>query len=237
MNILATICARAGSKRVKNKNIRNLADKPLITYTIVLAKKWNKVNKIICSTDSKDIAQIAKNNGIEVPFIRPKELAKDNTGKIDVIRHALKKSEEIYKEKFDLIVDLDVSSPIRTVNDLNECLKIFKDKKPDILFSVTKARRNPYFNMIELNKKGYAELCKTTKKTILRSQDAPKVYDLNASIYFYDRLFLLDSNNIHPLYSKKAAIYIMDDIAAFDIDTETDLKFIDFLIKNKEIIL
>ena len=134
MKILVTICARSGSKRVKNKNIRNLAGKPLIKYAIDLAIKWNKGDKIICSTDSQQIADIAKKSGAEVPFIRPKELASDKSGKVDVIRHALMKCEELFNEKYDLIVDLDVSSPIKTKEDLDKCLQIFKDKKPDIIF-------------------------------------------------------------------------------------------------------
>jgi CMP-N-acetylneuraminic acid synthetase len=202
-----------------------------------LAIKWNRAKRIICSTDSEEIAAVAKNSGIDVPFLRPKELASDKAGKVEVIRHALMKCEEIYNEKYDVVVDLDVSSPIKTKKDLDECLQLYAEKKPDILFSVTNARRNPYFNMVEINKQGYAELSKKGDTTILRSQDTPQVYDMNASIYFYSKSFLLDPKKRHPLSTDKAMIYLMDDVAAFDIDSEHDFKYIEYLIQNKVVSL
>lgn len=232
MNILITICARAGSKRIKNKNMLPIAGKPLITYTIEIAKKWGRAKRIICSTDSEEIAQIAKTNGVEVPFYRPKELASDTTGKVEVIRHALRTSEEIYKEKFDAVIDLDVTSPLRTTKDLDECLRIFKEKKPEVVFSVTRARRNPYFNMVEINKEGYGALSKVSEKPLLRTQDAPRVYDMNASIYVYSREFLLEEKNKSPLSSKKAAVHVMDDVSAFDIDGLHELKYVEHLIAS-----
>lgn len=233
MNILLTICARGGSKRVKNKNLREVAGRPLIAYTIDVAKKWGKASKIICSTDSEEISRISKENGVEVPFMRPQELADDNAGKIGVIRHALKKSEEIFNCKFDLVVDLDVTSPVRATKDLDKCLEMFKEKNPPVILSVTRARRNPYFNMIELNEEGNAVVSKNAGTTLLRTQDTPQVYDANASIYFYSREFLLDDKNISPLSTNKALVHVMDDISAFDIDTEHELQYIEYLIKNK----
>lgn len=235
MNILVLVCARSGSKRVKNKNIRDLAGKPLISYAINLAKKWGKAKRIICSTDSKIIAKIAKEYGVEVPFIRPEELATDTSGKVDVIRHAFKESQKFFNETYDVIVDLDVSSPLKNVEDLNNCLKIYKERSPEILFSVTKARRNPYFNMVELDNQGRVKLSKELEKSVLRSQDAPKVYDMNASIYFYSKEFLLDVNKKHPLSTEKAAIYVMGELASVDIDSELDFKYIEFLIKEEVI--
>lgn len=232
MNILITICARGGSKGVKNKNIRSVAGKPLIQYTIDQAKKWGKANKIVCSTDSEKIAEIAKENGIHVPFMRPEELSSDTAGKISVIRHALEKSEEIYNEKYDLIVDLDVTSPIRTIEDLNKSLEIFNNKKPDLVLSVVEARKNPYFNLLELSDEGFAKLSKESSDKILRRQDAPKAYDANASIYFYSREFLMNPENVAPLSSKKVAMHVMDDASSIDVDTEMDLKYIEFLIEN-----
>ncbi len=232
MKILVTICARAGSKRIKNKNLRYLAGKPLIEHTIDIAKKWNKANRIICSTDSDQIASIAKAKGISVPFIRPSHLASDTSGKLPVVRHALKESELRYGEKYDLVVDLDVTSPIRKLADLDACLQVLLRKNAEVVFSVTKARRNPYFNMVEINSDGFAMKSKKTEDPILRSQDAPLVYDMNASIYFFKRQFLLDEQNGYVLDSKRSAVYAMDDLSAFDIDNEIDLKFVEFLIKN-----
>lgn len=235
MSILVTICARGGSKRVKGKNIMMVSGKPLISYAIDLAKQWGRAKRIVCSTDSEKIAEIAKNLGADVPFVRSARLSTGTAGKLEVIRDALVNSEKVYKEKYDIIVDLDVTNPLKTKNDLDNCLSIFKKKNAEVLLSVTRARRNPYFNMVELNNKGFAELSKKPKSTILRTQSTPKVYDVNASVYFYSRDFLLNPKNSFVLESKKAAIYVMDDVCGTDIDSEDDLKYIEFLLKNKAV--
>ncbi len=232
MNMIISICARGGSKRIKDKNIQEVCGKPLVAYAVDLAKKWGKGKRIVCSTDSEKIAEIAKAHGAEVPFMRPAELASDAAGKVAVIRHLHKACEEIYGEKIDCVVDLDATNPLKTVEDLNNCLKIYEEKKPEILFTVTNARRNPYFNMVEAKDDGFVKLSKTPEKTILRTQDTPKVYDMNAAIYFYSREFLLDPNKTHPLKSDKAAISVMDEITAVDIDTEFDLKYVEFVLNN-----
>lgn len=232
MNILITILARGNSKGVKDKNIRMLGGKPLIAYSIETAKKWGKTSKIVCSTDSEKIAKVAKKYGAEVPFLRPKELATDKSGKVPAIRHALAKCEELYAMKFDLIVDLDVTSPFRTEKDLDNCLKLFIEKRPEIIFSVIKARKSPHFNMVRCNEEGYAELAMKSKKPVLRRQDAPKVYDMNASIYFYSRSFLINEKNNSVFSSKRAMIYEMGEQSSLDIDTEIDFKFIEFLIER-----
>lgn len=235
-NLLITICARGGSKGVKGKNIRNLAGKPLIYYTIKQAIDWGKAKYIVVSTDSEEIAQIAKQFGAEVPFIRPDDLATDSAAKVPVIRHALISCEKIYQEKFDCVMDLDVTSPIRKVSDLEKAYHLFLEKRPKTLFSVVNARRNPYFNMVELDKYGKANYSKLPDKNFDRRQDAPQVYDMNASIYIYDRNFLLDEGNIRPV-SDNSIIYEMDEISRTDIDSEIDLKFVEFLLKENVISL
>ena len=236
MNILITICGRGGSKGVKNKNIKEIDGKPLIAYTIEVAKKWDKASKIVCSTDSEEIAAVAKEYGAEVPFMRPDELANDTAGKLPVIRHALKESEKIYGKKFDVVVDLDVTCPIRSVQDINNAFEIFVEKKPDLLFSVVESSRNPYFNMVELNEGGFARLAKEEPDgKILRRQDAPKVYDIIASIYIYSREFLLNDSYDKLLDSKRVAVYEMSDNSAIDIDTELDFKYMEFLIKEGKV--
>jgi len=235
VNILVTVCARGGSKGVKNKNIRELAGKPLIAYTLELAKKWNRARNIVCSTDSTAIAKIALSKGIKVPFLRPAELATDTVGKLVVVRHALNECERIFNQTYDVVVDLDATSPVRSLQDLETCFQIFEEKKPDVLFSVVEARRNPYFNMVELKSNGSVSVCKEASKLILRRQDAPKVYDMNASIYFYNRNFLLDLTAISPLSTSNVAIHVMNDISAIDIDSELDWHFIEYLVKQKVI--
>lgn len=229
-SLLITICARSGSKGLKNKNIRELGGRPLIYYTMRQAKEWGKGKHIVVSTNSEEIAEIAKRFGLEVPFTRPEELSTDDAGKVAVIRHALVNCERIYSEKYDQVMDLDVTSPIRTVQDLENAYKLFLEKNPKTLFSVVPARRNPYFNMVEVGIDGKVNLCK--QGNFIRRQDAPEVYDMNASIYIYNRDYLLDESRKSAI-SDNSAIYIMDELSRTDIDSEVDFKFIEFLVKEK----
>ena len=229
MNILGTICARGGSKGVPNKNIRNLAGKPLISYTISVMKQWGKASKIITSTDSPEIARIANEYGAETPFMRPKELATDTAPKIPAIQHALKFCEDHYNTKYDVVIDLDPTAPLRTVNDLEKALEKFTQTKAQVLYSVTVAKKNPYFNMVELDKNGNAHLSKSLESEFFRRQDAPTVYAINGSIYIFDRDFLIDTKSLH---CEREKVYVMDEIASVDIDREIDFKFIEFLLES-----
>jgi len=229
--ILCTICARGGSKGIKDKNIRDLAGKPLISYTITQALRWGKAEYVVVSTDSLRIAEVARQFGAQVPFMRPSSLAGDKAPKILAIRQALIESENIFGGKFDIVVDLDVTAPLRRISDLDNCLMVFLRRRAKTLFSVVKAHRNPYFNMVEEAKDGFARLVKSLPGGIRRRQDAPRVYDMNASIYFYRRDFLLRDKSLTP-FSDRTAIYIMDDLSRYDIDSDTDLEFVEFLIKE-----
>lgn len=229
MNILGIICARGGSKGVPNKNIRNLVGKPLIAYTISTMRKWGRASKIITSTDSPKIAKIANEYGAETPFLRPKKLATDVAPKIPVIQHALKFCEKHYKTKFDIIIDLDPTAPLRTVNDLEKGLEQFIQTKPQVLYSVTTAKKNPYFNMVELDEQGNAHLSKRIESEYFRRQDAPTVYEINGSFYIFDRNHLITAKGLH---CERERVYVMDEIASVDIDREIDFKFIEFLLES-----
>ena len=229
--ILLTIAARSGSKGVKNKNIRNLYGLPLIAHSIIQAKRWGKANRIICSTDSKVIADIAEKYGVEVPFIRPLRLATDTAGKLDVLRHALKTIEEERDEQYSIIIDLDVTAPIRKISDIEGAYQLFINKRPKTVFSVIPSRRNPYFNMVEVASNGYARLVKNFNSAVKYRQAAPKVYDMNASIYVYDRKYLLNKKNKTAI-SDHSLVWVMDELSAFDIDSEIDFQFIEFLVSK-----
>lgn len=232
LNILITICARGGSKGVKNKNIRMLLGKPLITYSIETAQKWGIAERIVVSTDSKEIAEIALSFGAEVPFLRPDELASDTSPKLSAIRHALIHSEKYFNERFDVVVDLDATAPLRSIKDLDKGFALFQKYQPKTLFSVVPARRNPYFNMVEELEDGKAILCKNLPDSVVRRQDAPKVYNMNASIYFYRRDYVLDIENVNAM-SDDTRILVMDEETGFDIDSELDFKLIEFLAREK----
>ena len=146
MLLLCTVCMRGGSKGVHNKNIRQLHGKPLMAYTIEQAKKTDLFDNIVVSTDSEDIAEMARSFGADAWFKRPDELATDQAPKIPVIRHALIESEAYYQCTFDVIIDLDVTSPLRSVKDIKRSFNFFIKEDYDNLITGCSSRRNPYFN-------------------------------------------------------------------------------------------
>lgn len=236
MNILITICARGGSKGIPGKNIKPLAGKPLIDYTIAIAKSFveSHSGKISLSTDDDFIKKAAKESGIETKYSRPAELANDTAGKIDTINHLLLYEENLANIKYDFVLDLDVTSPLRTLNDLNEAFEIVKNDKGALsLFSVNLAARNPYFNMVEKQENGYYDLIKKSADgSVMSRQKAPSVYDLNASFYFYKRAFF-DVDLKSPITSN-SLIYEMKHIC-FDLDHPIDFEFLEYLITNDKI--
>ena len=229
MKILCTICIRAGSTSVKNKNIKLINNKPLAYYTIAHAKKSRIFEDIVVSTDSKKIQKITNNYGIKNFFLRPKKLATSKFPKVPVIRHALRQAEKFYNKKYDLIIDLDVTSPLRLVKDIQLALKHFIKNKSNLLFSVNESRINPYFNSVEIKKNKSIKPIKKLGYKIKRRQDAPKVYDLNASIYIWKRKTLIATDS---LFVKKNSMYIMPETRGYEVDTENDFKIVSYLMKN-----
>jgi CMP-N,N'-diacetyllegionaminic acid synthase len=228
-NILCTICARGGSKGVKNKNIKELHGKPLIVYTIEQAKASGLFDHIVISTDSDDIANIAKKYGAEVFFKRSAEMASDTAGKFDVIRDAFQRSEEYYNKKFDYLIDLDATAPLRNIEDIVNAYEQFKNDNNDNLITAMPSRKSPYFNLVEQDKNGKVYLSKTLDDAIVRRQDAPKSYDMNASIYIWKRDVILNQNK---LFLENTGLYVMPEERSIDIDTELDYKFVEFLMKE-----
>tara|TARA_B100000989_G_C19508104_1_gene457483 strand:+ start:1045 stop:1752 length:708 start_codon:yes stop_codon:yes gene_type:complete len=230
MNTLCVICARGGSTSLKNKNIEKINGKPLIYYTIRQAQKSKIFDRIVVSTDSKKIQKISSQYGIEKFFLRPKNLSLSTTPKIPVIRHALILSEKYFNKRFDFIFDLDVTAPLRLVSDIKKSYKQFLSTKKDLLFSANESRSNPYFNAVVIDKKRRVKPLLRIGSKIKRRQDAPKCYDINASIYIWKRKTLLKYDT---LYLKNNSIYIMPSFRGIDIDTKDDLKIVKNLMKNE----
>lgn len=235
MKVLITICARGGSKGIPGKNIRPLAGRPLIDYTIAHAFKLaSKIGaKIALSTDDAQIKEAAAKCGVFTNYLRPDYLSNDTAGKIDTIKDLVFYEEGLITAKYDFILDLDLTSPLRTLSDLEIAFESFKSK-PDALtlFSVNNAARNPYFNMVEENPDGFYKLVKKSNDgTVMARQSAPKVYDLNASFYWYRRSFF-DMELKSPI-TEKSMIFAMDHIC-FDLDHPIDFDFLEFLITTKK---
>lgn len=229
-NILCTICVRGGSKGVKNKNIKAINDKPLIAYTIEQAKQSGLFEYIVTSTDSDDIARIAKEYGAEIFFKRSAEMASDTAGKLDVIRDAFIRSEKYYNQQFDYLIDLDATAPLRNVDDIINSFNQFLKNNNDNLITAMPSRRSPYFNLVEVDSVGKVNLSKRLDDSVLRRQDAPKSYDMNASIYIWKRDTILNESS---LFLEKTGLYVMPEERSIDIDTELDFKFVEFLMKEK----
>jgi len=228
MSILCTICARKGSKGVASKALRLLNNKPLISYTVEQALNSKVFDYVVVSTDSQTIAAKAKVFGAERCFIRSKELSTDTAGKIPVIRNVLIEAEKFYKKKFDIIVDLDITSPLRNVSDIKNALKHFINTNADNLITGCPSKKNPYFNMVEVIN-GKVQVIKKLEKRITRRQDAPETYEMNASIYIWKRKVLLSSEE---LFTDKTSLYVMKENQSIDIDNENDLNIVEFLLKE-----
>lgn len=234
MNILFTICGRAGSKGVKNKNLKSLLNKPLVYWSISAIDLFIKKQKlhndikydVVLNTDSNELMDLVKNNRmLKMGFVeRKNELAGDVVGKIDVIRDTFLEMEKRNDIKYDVIVDLDITSPLRTENDIENLLKKYFESFVDVVFSVTESRRNPYFNMVQRNSTGAIE--KTIKSKYTSRQQAPVVYDLNASLYAYSPDFL--KKNLQ-LFDAKSEIIEMKDTAVLDLDKLEDFEYMEVI--------
>jgi len=226
--VLATICCRGGSKGVPGKNIRGLKGKPLIAYTIEAAKASSLINDVIISTDDAQIAEIAKQYGAKVPFMRPADLASDTASKWPVFIHAVEEYENITGNVVDYLVDLDVTVPLKTAEDIDGAItKAINHPEVDVVITGYEPERNPYFNMMEVNKDGYAEIVKKGERPIVRRQDAPEVYSLTPAAYVVKKSALYEFEH----WSKaKCMIHPIPRERAVDIDTEIDFKIVEFLM-------
>lgn len=228
-NIICLICAREGSIGIKNKNIILFHQKPLIEWTFKIAKQIKQFKKIYISTDSKKIIKIAKKNKIEVPFIRPKYLAQSYSKEIEVWRHALKYLKKIDQYP-DILVVMSVTSPLRKKNQIIYSINKFIRDKADALITVKESQNNPYFNMVKLNKKGFAKVV-IDKKKIYRRQQAPKVYSMSTICYVTNPNYILKSKN---LFDGKVSVAKFDKTSSIDIDDNFDLKIAKMLFNKKK---
>jgi N-acylneuraminate cytidylyltransferase len=227
MNIACFIFARGNSSGLKNKNILKFRNYSLISHSIFQAKKIKSIDEVYISTDSHKIQKIALKSGATIPFTRPKKLSTSKSPEILSWRHAI----NFFKKKkkfFDYIVSLPATSPLRSITDIKKCINLAIKNEKDFVFTVNKALRNPYFNMVKLNKKNKVTLiCKNSKT--FRRQDAPRVYDMNNACYVFKPNFILKSHN---LFSGNTGFVIMPKNRSIDIDDRFDYRLCRILDKN-----
>lgn len=226
MNII-TVCARGGSAGVPGKNIRPLCGKPLIGWTIEQALASKIADGVFVSTDSEDIARVARSFGAQVPFLRPAELATSTAGKLPVIQH-LVQWVEAQHGPVNSIVDLDPTSPLRDIADIQTCFSML-DAATDVVIAGYEADKNPYFNMVEVKANGFYERVCLPSSEVLGRQSAPKVFAMNASIYAWHRHSLSSSLWDSP----KIRLHVMPRERSVDIDHEIDFDLVTLLMKKK----
>ena len=231
MNIIALICARSGSKGVPNKNIKLLDGEPLITRSIKQIKEVKEIKRIIVSTDSEEIANIAINAGAEVPFMRPDELARDDTHEWLVWRHAMEKINNLEGSYPDILIVVPVTAPLRVADDLKNCLFEYQKGNADIIITVTDSHRSPYFNMVKIDK-DIANLVIPPIKTqaVTRRQQSPKVYDMTTVAYVTSPKFILRKDGV---FDGKVGYVQIPIERALDIDTSFDFEIAELLLSNK----
>ena len=208
----------------------------MISYTIQSAKQFqNKFNNVSIelSTDSEEIIRVAEISGLKSDYRRPDSLAGDSIGKIDAIKDVLIWKEKANSCQYDYILDMDVTSPLRNLKDLTDAFEIIQKNRNALnLFSVNPSNRSPYFNMVEQKDNGFFAQVKQHDGLVLSRQSAPKVYDMNASFYFYKRSFF--ELGYKSAITDKSIVYEMPHIC-FDIDQPIDFEIISYLIERKKL--
>ncbi len=228
--ILCTICARGGSKGIPNKNRVLVKGKPLIAYTFETAKECDYLDDIIVSTDDDEIINIASDFNVSAPFKRPEYLAEGSVPRKEVVKHAVSWAEDNWIKKYDIVVDLSATSPLRTIEDIKNSIELLIHEKADNVFSVSPAYRNPYYNMIDIVD-GRVKLIKETPESITSRQSAPVVYDMNDSINVWWKKTLFEKGS---LFNENTKIYIMPRARGIDIDEPFDLLIFSLLLENSD---
>lgn len=226
MKPLIIIPARGGSKGIPHKNIKLLNGKPLIQYTIDVARQIVPDEDICVSTDDQEIINVVEDYGLKVPFIRPAELASDTAGTYEVLLHAIDYYEAKGKQ-YDCVLLLQNTSPFRTAEHVRQAMALYKPEI-DMVVSVNEIASNPYYNCFEVGDDGY--LKKTLDSSMFtRRQDAPKTYEYNGAIYIFNLQRLKET---HYGNFTKRVMYEMDRLHSVDLDTMMDWKYAEFIIKE-----
>lgn len=239
MKLLFTICGRAGSKGIKNKNLRMFCGKHLAHLTVSAIDLYLKNNReidadIVANSDSIELLDIiCNNNMINVErIVRDNSLAGDLVGKIAVINNCLVEMEDRHNCNYDIVIDLDLTSPLRTVSDIEKVVRLHTLSGADVTTTVASARRNPYFNQVKKTEHGYK---KVIESSYTARQQAPEIFDMNASIYAYKPDFLSSGKGVLDGYCEVVEMY---DTGVLDLDHENDFELMEviaqYLFKTKQ---
>lgn len=226
--VVAAVFARGGSKGIAGKNLRLLAGKPLVAHAVETARASALIERIVVSTDDDRIAEIARRYGAEIPFIRPKELATDDCPEWLAWQHAIQTLQSSAEDRtMDVFVSIPPTSPLRTVADVDACIRTLLETRADFVITVTPAHRNPYFNMVELDASGYAYLVIKPDYTIHGRQATPAVFDMTTVAYAARPEYVLHASSI---FEGKVKAVVIPPERSLDIDTELDLQIAECLL-------
>ncbi|UPJ70893.1 acylneuraminate cytidylyltransferase family protein [Bradyrhizobium sp. 187] len=230
MTLLCTICARGGSKGVVGKNARELVGKPVLAWSIEQARETGLFDAIAFSSDSEALLEAALKAGADIAVKRPDEMATDTAPKLPAIRHCLEQAIAQTGKMPEIFVDLDVTSPLRLASDIAGAVALLRESDARNVITGAPARRSPYFNLVEQRTDGSVGLSKSANPPITRRQDAPRCFDMNASIYVWRvEAFLAQPAVFYP----DTRLFEMPEERSIDIDSDLDFALVDLLLRQR----
>lgn len=229
--IVGAICARGGSRGVPRKALREVAGSTLLARAVDCALACPVLERVVVSTDDPEIAEGARERGAEVPFLRPAELATSDAPKWEVFRHLVTSLEGAGDEPVEVLVDLDVATPLRAPTDVTGAVAALQARDDlDLVTTAYPAERNPYFNQVEVGADGAAHVSKALSRPIHNRQQAPEVFSLSPAVFAIRR----DALWRHPHWSvARFGIYPLPRDRGWDVDEEIDLEFVDWLLRRR----
>ena len=230
MTMIGMIFARGGSKGIPNKNLQVVGGKPLLTRAIETAQAVTGLDRLIVSTDSNEIADVALAAGAEVPFLRPEHLADDTSPEWLSWRHALLFLKETDGSLPNAMVSIPTTSPLRLASDVDACITTFHKGGWDAIITVTEAQRSPYFNMVRIGPDGQADIALDSTAGFVRRQDAPQLYDMCTVAYVVRAEFVLERES---LWSGRVSAVVIPQERALDIDTPLDLRLAELILNDQ----
>ena len=232
MKRLAVICARGGSKGLKGKNLRLLAGKPLLAHSILQARESGVFAVVAVSSDSDAILDAAREWGVDHVVRRPAALASDAAPKTPAIRHCAAAVEAATEVTFDVVVDLDATAPLRNLDDIRGVVRLLEESGAANVVSGMPARRSPYFNLVERDGRCRVRLSKPPATPVACRQDSPECFDLNASVFAWTRKALFSEDD--AVIGDDTLLYVMPEERSIDIDSDTDFRFVEFLMTTRD---
>lgn len=230
MRRVCTILGRAGSVGVPGKNVRLLGGMPLIVHSIRHARETGLFDAVVVSTDDPEVARIAEDEAVDLIVSRPPEMATSTAGKLPAIRHAVAEAERIVGQKFDIVVDIQPTSPLRLPEDIVAAVELLESKGKHVnVVTGCKSHKSPYFDLVEAGTESFVRLVATVPRALPRRQDAPATFDLNGAVYAWWRERLEKTESAIAEYTM---IHVMPPERSIDIDTEVDFALAELLYER-----